>query len=242
MELEFDQRASTYDQSRMHRELSARVAGFIDLSHVDTVLDVATGTGLLLRALPRRVTAFGVDVSRAMVEVARSHLPLATIVQGDAASLPFADELFDLVTCVSALPYIDVPTAAREWRRVLADSGRVIVTVWAVDGIASTRMLREASSEVGISVMDPNAPYGSQAGLAQLASLLTMRIGRVEEWTHPSAPIDPAAMVTRRSSIGPQYDLSRSSQDERRQVSERLSALVSEQRGLLDRCFIAEFV
>ncbi|WP_429608163.1 hypothetical protein [Staphylococcus aureus] len=47
----FDGRAAEYDESAMHRELAAAVAAFADLDGVRDVLDVATGTGLVLRAL-----------------------------------------------------------------------------------------------------------------------------------------------------------------------------------------------
>ncbi|MCL2514948.1 MAG: class I SAM-dependent methyltransferase [Microbacteriaceae bacterium] len=50
----FDGRAESYDDSAMHRALAAAVADFVDLEGVETVLDVATGTGLVLRALAAR--------------------------------------------------------------------------------------------------------------------------------------------------------------------------------------------
>ncbi|MFP3381651.1 hypothetical protein SB767_35625, partial [Bacillus sp. SIMBA_069] len=50
----FDDRAPTYDDSAMHRGLAAAVAAFIDLTDVEAMLDIATGTGLVLRALRDR--------------------------------------------------------------------------------------------------------------------------------------------------------------------------------------------
>ena len=56
-------------------------------------LDVACGTGFLTRHLPGDVT--GLDQSAAMIEVAARQAPGATLVQGDAVPLPFADGAFE---------------------------------------------------------------------------------------------------------------------------------------------------
>ncbi len=50
----FDERAATYDESAMHRGLAQAVADFVRLGAVRDVLDVGTGTGLVLRCAPRR--------------------------------------------------------------------------------------------------------------------------------------------------------------------------------------------
>jgi ubiquinone/menaquinone biosynthesis C-methylase UbiE len=92
-------------------------------------LDLGTGTGAgalwLARAFPdARVT--GVDISAAMVELARAKLPddLSTrvdFVVADAERLPFADGSFDLVTQIS------VPVFFDEVARVLVPGGHVVV-------------------------------------------------------------------------------------------------------------------
>jgi ubiquinone/menaquinone biosynthesis C-methylase UbiE len=59
------------------------------------VLDVACGTAFLTRHLRGEVTAL--DQSASMVEIARSRLPNARVVQGEAVPLPFADGAFDVL-------------------------------------------------------------------------------------------------------------------------------------------------
>ena len=73
------------------------------------LLDVATGTGRLPRAIcplwPDGGLAVGVDRSRAMLSRAREAsvaLAGAHYVQADAEALCFADESFDAVTCLEA--------------------------------------------------------------------------------------------------------------------------------------------
>ena len=62
-----------------------------------TTLDVACGTGFLTRHLPGEIT--GLDQSRAMLDITRGRIPDATLVEGDALPIPFADDEFErLVT------------------------------------------------------------------------------------------------------------------------------------------------
>ena len=58
-------------------------------------LDVACGTGFLTRELRGEVT--GLDASSSMISIARSRMPGARFVVGDALSLPFDDGSFDRV-------------------------------------------------------------------------------------------------------------------------------------------------
>jgi demethylmenaquinone methyltransferase / 2-methoxy-6-polyprenyl-1,4-benzoquinol methylase len=96
-----------------------------------TLLDVATGTGLVARAATRLVqtpgAVVGVDPSGGMLRQARRRFagPLA---QGRIEQLPFADGLFDFVTIGYALRHAaDLEVAFRECLRVLAPGGRLIV-------------------------------------------------------------------------------------------------------------------
>lgn len=130
----FDGRAAEYDTSEMHHELAAAVADFVDLDGVRDVLDVATGTGLVLRALHARDRALrlsGIDLSGGMLSVARTELPDATLVEGDATVLPFGDDAFDLVTCATGVHlFPDADAAIAEWARVLRPGGRVVTATF----------------------------------------------------------------------------------------------------------------
>ncbi|MFF2454143.1 class I SAM-dependent methyltransferase [Isoptericola sp. NPDC058082] len=135
----YDARAATYDESAMHRDLAARVAAFCELDDVRDVLDVATGTGLVLRALvalaPRPLRLTGVDLSPDMLAVAHRGSPGATLLRADAAALPLADGSADLVTCVTALHLVPDPRAVlREWARVLRPGGRAVTATFTAFG------------------------------------------------------------------------------------------------------------
>jgi demethylmenaquinone methyltransferase/2-methoxy-6-polyprenyl-1,4-benzoquinol methylase len=112
-----------------------------------TVLDVATGTGLVARAaldITRDpASVIGLDPCAAMLAEARRTLPIR-LVLGLAERLPFGDGRFDLVTMGYALRHVpDLDVAFAEYRRVLKPGGRVVLLeiVRPPDGVTA-RLLR----------------------------------------------------------------------------------------------------
>lgn len=97
------------------------------------VLDVATGgghTALALAGVARHVTAY--DLTEPMLRAARGLLRErgvgAAFVAGDVEALPFADGVFDVVTCRIAAHHFGSPAAAvREVRRVLRPGGSFLL-------------------------------------------------------------------------------------------------------------------
>ena len=64
-----------------------------------TLLELACGTGAVLEQLQPSYEVAGVDLSRAMLDLARTKVPSARLVQGDITSIELADR-FDAVLCV----------------------------------------------------------------------------------------------------------------------------------------------
>jgi demethylmenaquinone methyltransferase/2-methoxy-6-polyprenyl-1,4-benzoquinol methylase len=102
----------------------------VDVEPDARVLDVATGPGLVARALKRRYgcRVVGLDQSEDMLSRA---LPLVgsvyeDVVRGEAERLPFEDGSFDALTFTYLLRYVDDPaTTMRELARVVRPGGRV---------------------------------------------------------------------------------------------------------------------
>ena len=101
------------------------------------VLDVATGTGRLPRALLRQPAfdgrVIGLDLSRRMLrEAVRGTDQFAdrlTYIWQDARRLPFDDGTFDAVTCLEALEFTPNPREVlAELVRVLRPGGALLVT------------------------------------------------------------------------------------------------------------------
>jgi len=96
-----------------------------------TLLDLATGTGLVARSATRLLrdprAVIGLDPSRGMLGEARKRLGRG-LVQGRAEELPFADERFDVVSMGYALRHMaDLGVAFRECLRVLKPGGRLLI-------------------------------------------------------------------------------------------------------------------
>ena len=103
------------------------------------VLEVAIGTGLNLPHYPAGVTVTGIELSPAMLAIAKQRaadLDLDVDLRtGDAEHLPFGDESFDTAVCALSLCTIPDPVAAiAEMGRVLVPGGRLLL----LDHVGST--------------------------------------------------------------------------------------------------------
>ena len=101
------------------------------------VLEVAAGTGIVTRklrnALARNTRLTAIDISDAMLDVARTKfLPheQVTFQIADATELPFDNEAFDAVICQFGVMFFDKKTAFREAHRTLRHGGRYLFNVW----------------------------------------------------------------------------------------------------------------
>lgn len=95
-------------------------------------LEIAVGTGRNLRHYPEGVRLTGIELSPAMLEIAREHLTAsgreANFRLGDAQALDFPDESFDTVVCTLSLCSIpDDRKAVSEMKRVLRSGGRLLL-------------------------------------------------------------------------------------------------------------------
>ena len=116
---------------RWRREMVGRV----EARQGETVLDVATGTGMVAEALVRRYgcSVVGLDQSPEMLSGAQAKLDrdpqLASsikLVRGEAETLQFADGEFDHLTFTYLLRYVHDPAATlAELARVVRKGGRI---------------------------------------------------------------------------------------------------------------------
>jgi 2-polyprenyl-6-hydroxyphenyl methylase/3-demethylubiquinone-9 3-methyltransferase len=107
------------------------------------LLDVACGGGLLAPHIGELgYRHVGVDLSPTAAPVARRHGVI--VVRGDALTLPFADESFDVVAAGEVLEHVtDHTRAVAETCRVLRPGGTLVI-----DTIAATRWGRFISVTV----------------------------------------------------------------------------------------------
>lgn len=126
------------------------------------VLDVASGPGAAAAAAKARgAAATGVDVSPAMVALARGAHPDVGFEVAEATALPFPDSTFDAVICNFGLGHFPEPEAVvAECVRVLASGGALALSWW--DQPARQRvqgLFRETIAELGLPP-PPDVPQG----------------------------------------------------------------------------------
>lgn len=156
-------------QEQLERRAVARAVELAAPARGDEVLDLATGTGLVLRELAARstppATVVGLDRSSGMLaEIGRLPTGWRTV-QGDAVALPFADGSFDVAIASYLLHLLDPPTrraVLAELHRVVRPGGRlVVVTVWSARWTARAGLagLAAASEAIwgGLRPLDPRA-------------------------------------------------------------------------------------
>ena len=136
----FDRIARSYDLLNdcisfgMHRLWKREACKLLNLKHGDHVLDVCSGTGDLIAYLQPHVSDNGqitaLDFSEQMLEMARHRFGQSDNVlfrQGDATSLPYAEDAFDAAIVSFGLRnVIDIPCAIREMTRVTKPGGWVV--------------------------------------------------------------------------------------------------------------------
>lgn len=183
----FDLRSATYDESAMHRDLAEAVAGFATPARDATVLDVATGTGLVLRALRDRhglaaTHLTGVDISPGMLAVARGTLPGVALVEADARRLPLADASVDLVTCVTGLHLIpDTDRVLAEWARVLRPAGTVVTATFAA--FDPSQHHREVTASQVVPYPMRHDPFRTPEALGATVAGAGLAVRRHTTWT-----------------------------------------------------------
>lgn len=139
----FSSIARSYDlNNRLHsfgldQAWRRRVVRDANVRPTDRVLDVACGTGDLAIAFAQRSPAakvVGLDYTPAMLDIARhkgaSRPDTSDVefIEGDAQNLPFDDASFDVCTIAFGIRNVqDTDAALREFRRVLAPGGRLLI-------------------------------------------------------------------------------------------------------------------
>lgn len=126
--------AYAYDwQLPLERRALAAAARLAEFRQNDSLLDIGTGTGAMLRAVQRRPDrppmALGIDTSRAMLARVGT-LPAGWRVDhGNARELACPDRSFSVVTAAYLLHVLDDHArkeTIQEVRRILTDGGRLV--------------------------------------------------------------------------------------------------------------------
>lgn len=153
----FDSCAERWDRDETP-DIQAKLDRVVSLSGIEpgsSVLDVGTGTGVLIPSLLRRIGIDGrilaIDISAAMLDKAQAKgFPSQTSFQlADIQSTGFENARFDAVFCNAVFPHFDdKPLAMRECFRLLKDQGVVVIS-HPIGREAVNRIHAEAGGVVG---------------------------------------------------------------------------------------------
>jgi ubiquinone/menaquinone biosynthesis C-methylase UbiE len=165
-------------------------------------LEIAVGTGVHLPLYGVDVTLTGLDLSPAMLALAKARAGElgreADLTVGDAQKLPFDDESFDTVVTALALCSIPDPDVAiREMKRVLVPGGRLLLldhirSTWPPVVVAQWLLERITILVAGEHFTRRQLPLVKEAGL-EIVETVRRKAGTIEQ-IHARRPAAGAAL------------------------------------------------
>ena len=143
--LDFDGRVEEYGRHRrIHPEVLRQLLESGLFGPATRVFDVGCGTGNYAAALTEstRCLVSGIDPSQRMLDSARASARWESLAQGNAESLPFRDDSFDVVMSTDVIHHVEDRDAYfREAVRVLRPGGHVVTVTDSHETIPRRRPL-----------------------------------------------------------------------------------------------------
>jgi ubiquinone/menaquinone biosynthesis C-methylase UbiE len=134
----FDKAASTWDEKFLTPSLSSFLEKLVPQFGIEagqSILDVGTGTGVLIPYLIRAVGPSGsvtaIDYSEKMIQACNrkhSHIKNVIIKVGNIEEEAFPAEIFNAVICFGVFPHLDAKEKAlRNMNNALKSCGKVVI-------------------------------------------------------------------------------------------------------------------
>jgi ubiquinone/menaquinone biosynthesis C-methylase UbiE len=129
----FNKTASFYEESFDGKYVKPMYKGILDIMsgrESGYILDVGCGTGnILLHLVNGQRKLFGIDLSKAMIDIAKERLGnQAELQTADAENLPFPEGAFDVLICNASFHHYPHPEKVlSEMQRVLKKDGVLII-------------------------------------------------------------------------------------------------------------------
>ena len=196
----FNQRTNYDLESDFHPRLAQRFLAYADIQPGETILDIATGTGLVAieaaKIIGDQGQVIGVDISVGMLEQASSKITALGLnniemLLVDAEHLDFPPRSFDKVLCCSALSYFpNIPSLLGKWKNLLKPGGKIIISGFGEKAFIAALMLKKVAPKYSLDFPVWNELTGTeskcytllkQAGF-QDVKIITEQFGNYLSW------------------------------------------------------------
>ena len=167
----YSRRSHNYDESNWHYQIACRLVKYAQINSGQSVLDIATGTGMVALEAAKFVNTqgrvIGVDISEGMLTKAQNkakalNLKNVEFILADAENINFPSNSFvrathgpegDHVLCASALIWMtDIIAALRLWGQFLKPNGIIGIHVFADTAFVGSNILQNIVEKYGISL------------------------------------------------------------------------------------------
>ena|SRR3989339_405529 len=132
----FDKMAAQWDSffpASFLERLEKEIIPLLGIKKADKILDVGSGTGIILPLLKKAAGKTGevtaMDFSGRMLKKAEEKYGAAfKYVRANAKKTPFKSKSFDIVICFSVFPhFVDKLNTLKELKRILKPGGRLVI-------------------------------------------------------------------------------------------------------------------
>lgn len=138
--MEDEYKSAKYYDKFLHlfvRRIRKRILQIVKKNHYKKILDVCCGTGNQLKMLKKHgIDGTGIDLSKAMLEIAESSKIKASCYEQDAENIEFDDESFDMTMTTFALHEKSNSSAKKildEMIRLTKINGHLIIVDFSID-------------------------------------------------------------------------------------------------------------
>lgn len=163
----YDRRQDSYDRGGVdnwHYKLACRLVEFAEIKPGQSILDLATGTGMVAIEAAQQVglsgRVIGIDISQGLLSVALQKIEatgLTDIIQlqlADIEQLDLPRNSYDVILCCSALPLLtNVPADLRLWRSFLKPGGKIALCVFAETAFVTGATLQKVARRYGVNIV-----------------------------------------------------------------------------------------
>ena len=121
----YDEIAPSYNQlyGEEKRKKLECIKQYIKEKRSDKILDIGSGTALAAEYFNCQYT--GIDPSQELLRQTKEN-----VIVGKAEELPFEDNFFDILLCITAIHNFEDPEKAlQEMKRVLKKEGKLVITL-----------------------------------------------------------------------------------------------------------------